>query len=866
MSCIVAVVIGGQQLMSKFDYIERQQALIAAEKVQHALATDINSLAVAARYFAESDALSDFVLNQGDIPKKTFGYEVFDNLQVDVVLIADREGRELFSAYVDDIHHRVRQPAAHSVTTSIRSYRHQFTVMQVHPMQRLLRVRDGLLAFDGAEITRSDRSMPTGAVLFLGRYIEVGELRRINDATHASFELLLGETPSDAGISDRKMAHWFAVGDPRQPAYVKQLNDSTMNVALLLRNPYSQPIGLLQWQMPRNVTTLGWQTTILFLGSMLSLLLVAATVSAALFVRLHKSMLGRHDMQQRYTNIIHNLDESVVIVDCESLRIREVNPAVMRRLGYTEMELLNCALPDIFNNLPLQEVRLRKQGAMYESQLLARDGQVIDVEVTVSNVSDHHGDLVCLLSRDVTTRKRAERDAADHRRKLSRLANHDPLTGLPNRLFLNARLPRLLSRLANSNRIVAILYVDMDHFKDINDTRGHPFGDKLLKSFSQRLKATVGSHDVVVRMGGDEFVVVCSLLTGVQAIELVAQRLVVAVQAPIIIDDVMLTVSASVGVAVYPLHAVNTETLLKHADIALYQAKQAGRNGYKLFNADMNVELSEKLALEQALRHALGNNELFVEYQPVLDLRTGSLKSFEALVRWQHPQMGMVPPSRFIPVAEKSGLIVTVGEFVLRAAFQLLKRWQQLDIAMVPIAVNISPLQLQRANLAELVAQLFAEYGVDSKWITFEVTESAVIHDYKEVVATLQKFRELGSKVLIDDFGTGFSTLGHLRDLPIDGVKIDRSFLRDVGHRPSDRVIINGVVNMARELKLYTVAEGIETSEQLELVRALGCDQGQGYYFTPSVSAKDAQNMLEQLGGMRELSDTVKHRVLRRAV
>jgi len=257
---------------------------------------------------------------------------------------------------------------------------------------------------------------------------------------------------------------------------------------------------------------------------------------------------------------------------------------------------------------------------------------------------------------------------------------------------------------------------------------------------------------------------------------------------------------------------------------------------------------------------------LFVEYQPVLDLRTGSLKSFEALVRWQHPQMGMVPPSRFIPVAEKSGLIVTVGEFVLRAAFQLLKRWQQLDIAMVPIAVNISPLQLQRANLAELVAQLFAEYGVDSKWITFEVTESAVIHDYKEVVATLQKFRELGSKVLIDDFGTGFSTLGHLRDLPIDGVKIDRSFLRDVGHRPSDRVIINGVVNMARELKLYTVAEGIETSEQLELVRALGCDQGQGYYFTPSVSAKDAQNMLEQLGGMRELSDTVKHRVLRRAV
>jgi diguanylate cyclase (GGDEF)-like protein/PAS domain S-box-containing protein len=626
------------------------------------------------------------------------------------------------------------------------------------------------------------------------------------------------------------------------------------------------PDGLLAFdaaEVPRSISALGWHTTVALLATII-MLLVASVVATILFMRLQSTALDRRDVQQRYTNIIQNLDESVVLVDRATLQIREANPAILRRLGYSESEFLKCNLESIFNNLPLTSVREGQQGVVYESQMLACDGNVIDVEVTLSNVSDQQGDLVCLLSRDVTTRKRAERDAADHRRKLSRLANHDPLTGLPNRLFLNLRLPRLLRRLADSHRLLAVFYVDMDHFKDINDSHGHPFGDKLLKIFAQRLKASIGEHDVVVRVGGDEFVVVVSLLSNMNAAELVAQRLIVAAQAPVIIDDTMLTVSASIGVAVYPLHAVNTETLLKHADIALYQAKQAGRNGYKVFNSDMNLELSEKLALEQSLRHALGNNELYVEYQPILDLHTNALRSFEALVRWRHPQMGLVPPARFIPVAEKSGLILPLGEFVLRSVLQQIQRWHQLGMPLVPVAVNISPLQLQRINLAELVAKLIAEFGVESKWLAFEVTESAVIHDYQEVVSTLQNFRELGSRVLIDDFGTGFSTLGHLKNLPIDGIKIDRSFVMEVSNKYSDRVIISGIVNMARELKLYTVAEGIETMEQLAVLRELGCDHGQGYYFTSSLSGKDAQKLLEQLGGMKDLSETVKHRVLRR--
>lgn len=863
--CVVASLVGGRLLMQRFKDIEYQQALDSSEHVQRVLSEEISQLTLAVRHFAESDNAFEYVQHGGDYPRTALRYEVMDNMQLDVVLLLDSDGHELYSADIAGGGHRLHSPVASAIVTALAPYQHEFTELQIEPGRRLIHTADGLLAFDAAEVTRSDHSHPTSAVLYLGRYLQIDELQRLRDISQTPFELVLGNNVKELGIDDPGMVQWF-VTNPRNTTYVRNINDQVNSVAMLLRDTEKRPIGLLQWQLPRNVSLLGWHTTVTLLGTLLSMLLVAGGVSATLFIRLQTNVAGRHDMQQRYTNIIHNLDECVIIVDRDTLQIREVNPALLRRLEYSEAELLKCKLGSILSNFPVDEIKNAQSGTVYESQLLGREGNSIDVEVTLSSVSDQQGELVCLLSRDVTTRKRAERDAAEHRRKLSRLANHDSLTGLPNRLFLNSRLPRLLRRLADSHRMLAILYVDVDHFKDINDTRGHPFGDKLLKIFSQRLRATVGSHDAVIRMGGDEFVVIASLLSSQHAAELVAQRLVLAAQAPIIIDDAMITISASVGVAVYPLHAINTESLLKHADIALYQAKQAGRNGYKVFNPDMNLELSEKLALEQSLRRALSSDELFVEFQPVLELRTGSLKSFEALMRWRHPQMGLIPPAKFIPVAEKSGLIIPMGEFVIRSVLEQLQRWRQLGLPLVPVAVNISPLQLQRTNLADVVARLIGEFDVDSKWLTFEITESAVIHDYNEVVTTLQKFRELGSKVLIDDFGTGFSTLGHLKNLPIDGIKVDRGFVSELANKSSDRVIISGIIKMAREMNLYVVAEGIETQEQLTYLKNLDCDQGQGYYFMPAVSAKGAQKLLEQLDGMKDLAETVKHRVLRRVV
>lgn len=867
--CIGVFFAGGAQLIEKFNYLEREQELDVARRVERALDSDLHQLAVTTHDYAQSDSIYNFV--QGGNPSyanSVLPYDTLSDLQVDVVWIIDAAGHELYSARVDDLTDAVSHPADAGLIAALQPYASRLKAFGgLAPHARLLRLPGGLLAFDAEEITRTDRSGASGALLLFGRFIEIDELERARETSQTSVDLVMLGSGAETNVLPEQATEWLRTAAIRDRYFTTPVSETQVRTTVLLRDVDGARIALLTWLAARDVSALGRRATTQFVGFFAAVLLVVSAIVGVLFLRLHRSLLAQYNAQQRYTNIIRNLDESVIIVERASLKIKEANPALQRRLDYTEDELAGCELQEIFRNLPLEWVRdpWRSQPVIRECQLQARGGQLVDVEVTVSAVSDRQGDLICLLSRDITSRKRAERDAVEHRRKLARLANHDALTGLPNRLFLQARLPRLLRRLADSKRMLAVFYVDMDHFKDINDSRGHPFGDKLLRIFSRRLKAAVGAHDVVVRMGGDEFVVVASLIPDVSSAELIAQRLVITAQAPIIIDDVTITVTASVGVAVYPQHALDTETLLKHADIALYQAKQAGRNGYKLFTSDMNVEISEQVALEQALRHALGSiDELYVEYQPIIDLRSGRLVSLEALVRWRHPEVGLVPPSRFIPIAEKTGLIVGLGEFVLRSVMRQLQAWQRAALPLVPVAVNISPIQLQRINLAALVNQLLREFTVESKWLKFEITESAVIHDSREAVVALQTLRELGSQVVIDDFGTGFATLGHLKNLPVDGVKIDKGFVAEVTRDASDVAIVSGIVSMAHDLHLYTVAEGIERSEQLAKLRELGCDQGQGYYFTRAVAAAGCEQLLSQLGDMQDPPESVQRRVLRR--
>jgi diguanylate cyclase (GGDEF)-like protein len=449
-----------------------------------------------------------------------------------------------------------------------------------------------------------------------------------------------------------------------------------------------------------------------------------------------------------------------------------------------------------------------------------------------------------------------------HRQTLDHVGEHDSLTELPNRVYLRRRLPQLLQEAAAIGRPLTLLYVDLDHFKHINDSRCHGIGDQLIKIIAQRLQAATRPVDIVLRSGGDEFVVIAPMLDSMLEIRTLASRLLCTLRQPIPLHDATVTMTASIGVAVYPHDATDAEALLKHADIALYRAKELGRDDFQLFDADMNTELTEHVAIGQALRGALGTGQIYLEFQPLVDLQNGRLASFEALARWRHPQLGIVAPGRFIPVAEKSGLIVALGQEILLLVIKQLQEWQRAGVPLVPIAVNVAPLQFERTDFPAHCHEVALQHGLDPKWLSFEVTESAWLQDSSKSVAMLRTLRQAGSKVYLDDFGTGFSNLSFLKHLPIDAVKIDQAFVRTINVDPSDAAIVRGVVAIAKQLGIDTIAEGIETPEQLDCLRDMGCHRGQGYHFSKPIAADQCRALLEQMGEMRRFTETVKERAL----
>jgi diguanylate cyclase (GGDEF)-like protein len=470
--------------------------------------------------------------------------------------------------------------------------------------------------------------------------------------------------------------------------------------------------------------------------------------------------------------------------------------------------------------------------------------------------------VVALHKRHALARRDAEEQRRSTRRKLAKQALRDPLTGLPNRLYLHTRLPRLIAKMADSNRLLAVVCLDIDHFKNINDARGHARGDRLLQIVAKRLRANVSTADIVARMGGDDFVIVASLLADEKAVERFANRLQAIVGADVDLSGKAVSVTASLGIALYPRDGADTETLLKRAEIALYQAKEAGRRCYRFFAEDMSQRVNQHAALEQELRRAIDTPQIYLEYQPIIDLADGRVVSLEALMRWRHPDVGPIPPARFIPVAEKSGLILELGQRALKEVLKQQRAWLDENVPVVPIAVNVSALQVDRLDFAAQVKRLTVDAGVEPKWVRFEITESAVMKQPERLIATLRELRSLGSQVLIDDFGTGYSSLSYLSRLPADILKIDRAFVRDLGRSEEHSPIIRAIIDMAKRLHLKTVAEGVETAMQAAVLCELGCDYAQGFLYSKPVAAHHCRVLLEQLRRERPLTETMIMRVV----
>ncbi len=477
----------------------------------------------------------------------------------------------------------------------------------------------------------------------------------------------------------------------------------------------------------------------------------------------------------------------------------------------------------------------------YEAAIRDAQGalrQTIYNKATFSRADGSIAGLIGTIT-DISEQRRVEE-------QVRHMANHDALTQLPNRSLLQDRISQAIAKAKRNEEVLALLFIDLDRFKTINDSLGHPVGDRLLQAVAARLLACTRAADTVARIGGDEFVVLLGDLDRAETARVVAQKVLESLSAPLTLDSHVLQVTPSVGIAAYPADGTDVETLMRNADTAMYHAKQVGRNNYQFFTQAMNDAAQQRLQLEGDLRRALERDELTLQYQPQLDLRTGGIVGFEALVRWRHPQRGMVAPSEFIPVAEEAGLIVALGEWVLRAACTQAVAWHRAGHQHLQLAVNCSARQFQDAGFVAAVDRILRESGMPAQRLELEITESIIIRHTEEVNARFQALEDMGVRISIDDFGTGYSSLSYLKRLSIHQLKIDQSFVRDIGTDPNDAAIVGAIVTIAHSLGLEVVAEGVETAEQLGFLRAVGCDAAQGYLFSKPLPAAEFERLLEQ--------------------
>lgn len=528
------------------------------------------------------------------------------------------------------------------------------------------------------------------------------------------------------------------------------------------------------------------------------------------------------DSLQLAQQIFEEAAEAFLVFD-EDNQIITTNQAFREMTGLDESRTASEYL-EFLNTQKHIRMALNAQGYWKgESELLQRDGTSLPVLLSISEVNDSLTEqkrFVAVFS-DITAIKEAEF-------RLEKLAHFDDLTGLPNRSLFFRRLQKAISRAADSNRHTALLFMDVDHFKSINDTFGHDAGDQLLVEVADRLKHCIRRDDTLARLGGDEFTVVLSDVESPEVVEITAQRIMEALNTPLRIDQNVFHITASLGIALYPEDGQDNATLLKHADIAMYHAKDNGRNGFQFFNTRMNEQSQARTRIESGLRDAIEMGDLFVQYQPRFDVGGQKMTGAEALIRWQHPEYGLIPPSEFIPIAESSALIETIGRFVLNKACHAARRW--LDEGHdVPVAVNLSTRQLRAKGIVDEVREALKSSGLPPAYLELEITETQVIHDIDQVIGTLKDLREMGVSLSVDDFGTGYSSLVYLKKLPVNTVKIDRSFVADVPGDPDDETLIEAIIGMSHSLRLSVVAEGVETQEQLDYLKGLGCDEIQGY-------------------------------------
>jgi len=581
-------------------------------------------------------------------------------------------------------------------------------------------------------------------------------------------------------------------------------------------------------------------------------------VDAYLLPKIIGSMIERaayaealFEEKERAQVTLNSIGDAVVSTDVCG-RVTYLNVVAEDLTGWSRDEAAGHPLEDVFHIIdaktrePMQNsmmLAIRDDKALAlppNCVLIRRDGVEAAIEDSTAPIHDRRGAVTgaVMVFHDVSM-------ARAMTSKMTHLAQHDGLTDLPNRVLLNDRLREAIILSSRHQRKLSVLFLDLDRFKHINDSLGHVVGDRLLQSVARRLFACVRSSDTVGRQGGDEFVVLLWEVRRAEDAAVTAAKILETVRKPHLIDEHELHITGSIGIVTYPDDGTDVETLMKKADLAMYHAKETGRDSYQFFKPAMNARAIERQSLEDSLRYALERQELVLHYQPKINLATGGIIGAEALIRWRHPQRGLVPPGQFVTIAEDCGLIVPIGRWVLREACRQARAWQTAGLPRLCVAINVSAMELRAPGFVAGVRAVLKETGLEPRYLELELTETVLIEDSRSVADVLKELKSIGVLLALDDFGTGYSSLSRLKRFPIDALKIDQSFVRDLTTDEDDAGIFTAVIAMGKSLQMRVVAEGVETREQLEILQQHGCPQGQGFYFCRPVPAEEFGQLLK---------------------
>jgi diguanylate cyclase (GGDEF)-like protein/PAS domain S-box-containing protein len=564
--------------------------------------------------------------------------------------------------------------------------------------------------------------------------------------------------------------------------------------------------------------------------------------------------------KERAVVTLNSIGDAVLCTDISG-KISYLNLVAETMTGWCREEAIGKPLAEVFRIIdgptrktardPMEMAveQNRTVGLTVNCVLIRRDGFECAIEDSAAPIHDRGGRVIgaVIVFHDVSAAR-----AMTH--QMTHSAQHDVVTNLPNRLLLNDRISQSIALARRQNRPIAVIFLDLDRFKYINDSLGHAIGDQLLQSVSKRLLASVRGSDTVSRQGGDEFVILLSEIAYPEDAATSANKILHSLSAPHSIEGQDLHIDGSIGISVYPEDGADAETLIKNADTAMYHAKENGRNNFQFFKVEMNAKAVERQSLEGSLRRALERKEFLLHYQPKVNLETGEITGVEALIRWRQPDRGLVPPSQFVPIAEDCGLIIQIGRWVLREACRQARAWQRAGLPLVPITVNVSAVEFRDKGFVESVRTTLSETGLEAQYLGLELTEGVLMEDAESTATVLQELKLMGVHLAVDDFGTGYSSLSYLRQFPIDVLKIDQSFVNQITADPEDSSIVSAIISMGKSLKHLVVAEGIETQEQRAYLQAHRCAEGQGYLFSRPLAAAQFAQLL-QIG----IAETVVH-------